>query len=68
MAKTMENLRKRMNVKLVNNSKDCLKHVSKPSFISQKIFNEGFVAIHEIKSVLLLNLLNQFVLDLLFLN
>ena len=34
--KTMENLKKRINVKLVNNSKDYVKCISKPSFISQK--------------------------------
>ena len=34
--KTMENLRKRINVRLVNNAKDYLKYVSKPTFISQK--------------------------------
>ena len=49
--KTMENLRKRINVRLVNNEKDYLKHVNKPTFISQKIFNKNFVAIHEIKPV-----------------
>ena len=35
--KTLENLRKRINVRLVNNAKDYLKYVSKPTFISQKI-------------------------------
>ena len=34
--KTMENLRKRINVRLVNNSKDYKKWVSRPSFVSQK--------------------------------
>ena len=46
--KTMENLRKRMNVRLV-------KYVSKPSFVSQKVFSKNFVAIHEIKAVLTLD-------------
>ena len=32
--KTMANLRKRINVTLVNNAKDYKKYVSKPSFIS----------------------------------
>ena len=36
--KTMENLRKRMNVRLVNNAEDYKKYVSKPSFVLQKIF------------------------------
>ena len=31
--KTMENLTKRISVKIVNNEKDFLKHVSKPTFI-----------------------------------
>ena len=52
---TMENLRKRINVRLVNNANDCIQYTSKPSFISQKIFSKNFVAIHEIKAVLTLN-------------
>ena len=48
----MENLRKRMSVKLVNNSKDYVRCISKPSFVSQKIFSKNCVAIHEIKLVL----------------
>ena len=50
-AKTMDNLRKRISVKLVNNAKDYTKYVRKPSFVSQKIFSKYFVAIHQIKSV-----------------
>ena len=53
--KTMENIRKRMSVRLVNNAKDYVKCISKPSFVSQKIFSKNFVAIHEIKPVLILN-------------
>ena len=53
--KSMENIRKRINVRLVNNSKDYVKCVSKPNFISQKIFSKKFVAIHQIKSVLTLD-------------
>ena len=53
--KTMENLRKNTSVKLVNNAKDYVKCISKPSFVSQKIFSKNFVAIHETKSVLTLN-------------
>ena len=36
--KTMENLRKRMNVRLVNNEKDFLKYTSKPTCITHKLF------------------------------
>ena len=54
----MENLRKRMNVRLVrlvNNEKDFLKYTSKPTHITHKIFDKIHAAIHEIKSVLTLN-------------
>ena len=54
LGKTVENLRKRISVKLVINSKDYVRCISKPSFISQKIFNKNFVAIHQIKQVLTL--------------
>ena len=53
--KTMEILRKRISVKIVNNEKDFLKHVSKPTFISRKIFDKSYAAIHEIKPALTLN-------------
>ena len=53
--KTMENLRKRVSVALINNAKDYVKCISKPSFISQKIFSKNFVAIHKIEPVLTLN-------------
>ena len=53
--KTMENLRKRVNVRLVNNAKDYTKYRSKPSFVSQKIFKKNLAAIHEIKPVLTLD-------------
>ena len=53
--KTKEYLKKRIIVRLVNNAKDYKKYVSRPSFISQKISNKNFVAIHEIKPVLALD-------------
>ena len=52
---TMENLRKRINVRLDNNVDDNVKYVSKQGFASQKIFSENFVAIHEINPVLTLD-------------
>ena len=51
----MENIWKRISVKLINNSKDYLRCVSKPNFISQKIFDKNFIAVHQIKSMLTLN-------------
>ena len=53
--KTMENLRKRINVRLVNNAKDFLKHTGKPTYITHKFFGKDYAAIHEIKPVLILN-------------
>ena len=53
--KTMENVRKRVNVKLINNENDYLKVVSRPSFVSQKILDKNLVAVHKIRPVLLLN-------------
>ena len=49
--KTMENLRKRINVRLVNNAKDFLKYTSKPTYIVYKIL---------VKIMLLFMKLNQF--------
>ena len=51
----MENIRKRINVKLINDSKEYLKCVSSPNFISQKIFDKNFIAVHLMKTVLTLN-------------
>ena len=53
--KTMENLRKRINVRLVNNEKDFLKYTSRLTHITHKIFDKNYAAIHEIKPVLTLN-------------
>ena len=52
--KTMENLRKRINVRFVNNKKDFLKYISKPPYVAHKLFNKNFAAIQEIKQVLVL--------------
>lgn len=53
--KTMENLRKCVDVRLATNVKELLKLASKPTFISSKIFNENLVAVHKIKETLTLN-------------
>ena len=53
--KTMENLRKRINVRLANNQKDFLKYTSKPTHITHKIFDKNYAVIHEIKPLLMLN-------------
>ena len=51
----MENLRKRVDVRLVTNKKKLLKLTSKPTYVSSKIFNENLVAVHKIKETLTLN-------------
>ena len=51
----MENLRKRTNVRLVNNEKDFLKYTSRQTYITHKIFDKDYAAIHETKLILILN-------------
>ena len=51
----MKNLKNRMAVKLVSNKKDYLKLISKPSYISHKIFDNDLVAIRKNKVTLTLN-------------
>ena len=53
--KIMENLRYRIDVKLVNNEKDFLKGTSKPIYMSHKIFDDNLVAICQSKLALKLN-------------
>ena len=53
--KTMENLRKRVDVRLVTDKEKLLKLASKPSYVSSKIFNENLVAVHKIKETLTMN-------------
>ena len=51
----MENLRNRINVKLVSNEKEYLKCISKPSFMLHKIFGNILLAIRKNKLALKLN-------------
>ena len=53
--KTMESLRSRINVRLASNKKDYLKWTSKPSSISQTIFDNDLVTIHKSQVALKLN-------------
>ena len=53
--KTMENIRKRVDVRLVTSKEKLLKLASKPTYVSSKIFNENLVAVHKIKETLTLN-------------
>ena len=53
--KTIENLRNRINLILVNIEKDYLKCTSIPSYMSHKIFDNNLVTIRKSKLVLKLN-------------
>ena len=53
--KTMKNLRKWVDVRLVTNEKKLDKLISKPTFVSGKIFSENLMAVHKVKETLTLN-------------
>ena len=53
--KTMENLHKRVDVRLVTNEKKLDKLTSKPTYVSSKIFNENLMAVYKVKETLTLN-------------
>ena len=53
--KTMENIRKRSNIKLETDPDHVLRQVAKPTYVSCKIFHENLVAIHMKKNFLKLD-------------
>ena len=53
--KTMENIRNRVNVKLVNSDEKFKKLVAKPNYESRKIFDENLVSVHMKKTSLTMN-------------
>lgn len=53
--KTIENIRKRVNVKLVNNKEEVFKLAAKPNFDSVKIFSQKLVAFHMKKTLFYFN-------------
>ena len=53
--KTCENIRKRVDVRLVTDQKKLSKFVSKPTFVNSTIFNENLVAVYKIKEILTLD-------------
>ena len=52
--KAMKNLRKKINIRLVNDEKDLLKYTSRPTHITHKIFDKNYATIYEIKPILTL--------------
>ena len=53
--KTMENIRNRVNVKLVDSGEQFKKLAAKPNYESRKIFNENLVSVHMKKTSLTMN-------------
>ena len=53
--KRMENVKNRINVKLVGNEKDYLKYTSKPRYLSYKILDNNLVAVCKSKLALKLS-------------
>ena len=53
--KTMENMRKRIKIRVVKNAKDFIKYTSRPTYINRKVFENNLAAIHEKKIALTLN-------------
>ena len=53
--KTMENIRKRVDVKLVTDEKKLLRLAAKPTYVSTKIINENLIIVHKIKETITLN-------------
>ena len=51
----MKNLRKRINVRLVSNEKDFLKYMTRPTYVTHRIFDKDYAATHETKLILILN-------------
>ena len=53
--KTMENIRNRVNVKLVNTQERLKKLVAKPNYRGRKIFSENLISVHMKKTSLTMN-------------
>ena len=55
MAKKMENMRKRIKIRVVKNVKDFIKYTSRPTRVNWKVFESNLAAIRERKISLTLN-------------
>ena len=53
--KTMENIRKIIKIRVVKNSQDFIKYISRPKCVNWKVFENNLAAIHERKISLILN-------------
>ena len=50
--KTMENMRKRIKIRIIKNEKDFIKYASRPTYINHNIFGKRLVPIHEKKRII----------------
>ena len=53
--KTMENLRKRIKIRVVKNSQDFIKYTLRPTCVNWKVFESNLGATHEKKTSLTLS-------------
>ena len=53
--KPMENMRKRIKIRIVKNAEDFIKYTSRPTCVNWKVFENNLAAIHEKKISLTLN-------------
>ena len=51
-SKTMENMRKRIKIRIIKTEKDFIKYASRPTYINHNIFGKRLIAIHEKKTYL----------------
>ena len=54
-SKTIENLRKRIKIRVVKNSPEFIKYTSRPTCVNWKVFEKNLAVIHEKKISLTLN-------------
>ena len=50
--KTMENMRKRIKIRIIKNKKDFIKYASRPTYINHNIFGKRLVPIHQKKRII----------------
>ena len=48
-SKTMENMRKRIRIRIVKNSQGFIKYTSRPTCVNWKVFENNLAAIHKKK-------------------
>ena len=52
--KTMENMKKRIKIRVAKNAKDFIKYTTRPTYVNWKVFEDNLAAIHKKKKSLTL--------------